>query len=698
MAALGILCKDNRIYPGRSILVSGDCKRETGEEHAKVIQTVLTGVNNLKDTTRLRVVSIASDGETRRGTAFILLTFKRQLSPDSPIYPLLRPLVFLNLHVGDDDLTCDKDWKHVFKRFRNLLLRHQGVTVNCFRITPGILKDHFKSNGLSADHVQSLFNPDDQQDVKLAFDMLKDIWTLPRVSNNLHPGFQKAREAVWILGKLLYHMVFPYLCVDLSLSEQIEHLSAAAHLALALYKSAGKDFIPTNLYIDLMIMIKNILFCVAKAKIDDPDGELWIILLATDRLEEFFGILRTMVGNDANLDILQLVCRLAGTTEVSNILAKYPHWDCAPRRLKLPALSRESKEIPDSADHIKPASWRGNVKVKDVSLQTSWNRGRRLVEDECSFVKPILTELEQMSGVDLLAPFGVLLFDVPLAEDDIDESLEYPTFHTAASSQPTNTYFNRQDNPIEEAETRVEIEDSLDELVSSESVTEQPDAPRNAFSSKILINGIEVSKSRALARYSKYRKHASSTDRLRRVQAVERYVKNKDLDVYTESPTDETNLLIISDSIATLLYSEKHFWICIGEVNEIKIDGEFVDSVPVEMLDEETVTISYQMLGLRPATSDDDPNQKHDWRTYTIKERSFTVHGHLIQVVNPSLSTTHTNIPFYLFQSSVLVALTASIFQGLMTPHLKTVPKIAPSQEYPYREASGESIAYQIQC
>lgn len=85
MAALGILCKDNRIYPGRSILVSGDCKRETGEEHAKVIQTVLTGVNDLKDTTRLQVVSIASDGETRRGAAFILLTFKQQLSLDSPI-------------------------------------------------------------------------------------------------------------------------------------------------------------------------------------------------------------------------------------------------------------------------------------------------------------------------------------------------------------------------------------------------------------------------------------------------------------------------------------------------------------------------------------------------------------------------------------------------------------------------------------
>ena len=130
--------------------------------------------------------------------------------------------------------------------------------------------------------IQSLFNLDDQQDVKLAFDMLKDIWSLPRSSTNSSRGFLEAQEVLWILGKLLYHMIFPYLCVDLSLSEQIEHLSAAAHLAIILYRLVGKDFIPTNLYIDLMIMIKNVLFCMAKAKINDPDGEFWIILLGTN--------------------------------------------------------------------------------------------------------------------------------------------------------------------------------------------------------------------------------------------------------------------------------------------------------------------------------------------------------------------------------------------------------------------------------
>ena len=76
-----------------------------------------------------------------------------------------------------------------------------------------------------------------------------------------------------------------------------------------------------------MTMIKNILFCLAKAKVNNPNRKFWVILCGTDQLEELFGILRTMVGNDANLDILQLVSRLSGTTEVANILAKYPQWD-----------------------------------------------------------------------------------------------------------------------------------------------------------------------------------------------------------------------------------------------------------------------------------------------------------------------------------------------------------------------------------
>ncbi|KJA12558.1 hypothetical protein HYPSUDRAFT_1096618, partial [Hypholoma sublateritium FD-334 SS-4] len=340
VAALGILSEDTRIYAGRPILISGDCKRESGVEHAKVLQTVLDAIDRLKDKIGLRVVSIASDGETRRGSSLAQMTLKKKLEASSPIYPLLKDLVFMDFHIGPNDITADKDWKHVVKRIRNYTIRARGVVIRDFRITPAIIANHLKSAGHTAVHVNALFNPEDSQDVTLAFNLLKDIWTLPMITDHSNPSFIAARHALRILGKLLHHIVFPYLCTELSLSEQLEHLSAAIHLAFALYYDAGSQFMPTLLYQDLVIMVKNIIFCVAKAKNDDMDGKLYIILLGTDRLEELFGILRTMIGNDANLDIFQLASRLTGTTQVSNILAKYPQWDRSPRRLKLPALTR----------------------------------------------------------------------------------------------------------------------------------------------------------------------------------------------------------------------------------------------------------------------------------------------------------------------------------------------------------------------
>lgn len=174
------------------------------------------------------------------------------------------------------------------------------------------------------------------------------------------------------LGALFLHVMMPYICIELLLSDQLVHLSAAAHLLLALFAKdcVETSLMPTQLYINIMIMIKNVYFCVAKAKVDDPDGSFWIILLETDHLETLYGILRTMVGNNANLDLLQLSLCLTGTTEISTIPTKYPQWDHALWRLKLPALSKDGLVVCAHADHINPTSSQGNVEVSRVVLQT----------------------------------------------------------------------------------------------------------------------------------------------------------------------------------------------------------------------------------------------------------------------------------------------------------------------------------------
>jgi len=39
---------------------------------------------------------------------------------------------------------------------------------------------------------------------------------------------------------------------------------------------------PTQLYTDIQLMIKNVFFCAAKEKIANPNGRIYIILLGTD--------------------------------------------------------------------------------------------------------------------------------------------------------------------------------------------------------------------------------------------------------------------------------------------------------------------------------------------------------------------------------------------------------------------------------
>uniref|UniRef100_A0A8H7XJQ8 Zinc finger PHD-type domain-containing protein n=1 Tax=Psilocybe cubensis TaxID=181762 RepID=A0A8H7XJQ8_PSICU len=699
VGALGIMSPNNCIYAACPILISGDCKRETAEEHAEIIKTVINSVTSTRQQTKLRLVSIASDGETRRGSAFALLTFKHWLSLTSPIFPLLTNMTFMDLHVGDDDLTADKDWKHVFKRFRNLLLRPRGLLISGVRITPSIISTHLKMSGLSAVHVASLCNPNDEQDVKLAFDLLRAIWSLPTITEHQNPSIIEARASLVILGKLFYHIVFPYFCVDLTLSEQLEHISAAVHLALALYHESGTQFIPALLYTDLQIMAKNIFFCVAKAKVHLPHSQFYLVLLGTDRLEEIFGILRTMIGNDSNVDIWQLSSRLTGTTEVSNILAKYPHWDRAPRRLKMPALTRLSQELPDSSDHIKPASWKGNVSVANVTLLTSWKRGRFLLEAECPWIIEILARLECDSKYGMLSPHGKILVGSTLfeheAHDDISQeiiSLERPIVDSDISSTLTSQQANIEDQFLTPF---------FNESMPSESFIHYTSPDEENFTRTVLYNGDLIPKSRALSLHSKHRgqRSVASTDRLRRVQGAERFGKAINLSEakcqYSDNAQDIVSIL---DPVVTLVKCEQHLFLCLGEVNSIKIHSESpVEAISMDDINESDsgkVSISMSILGLRRSTVGDDPTLKADWRTYRLlSERTIHTPAKMVLPINPTIHTSGIGQLYYLLEGSVLVALVSQLRSTIDSDKgvLKKLPQVSLGKEFPYYEESGKA-------
>lgn len=465
MFSFGLLSDNKHAAGSRPFITSGTCKREDAEAHAQLISLVIDACEAESETIGCPLFCVASDGESRRGSAFTTLTQKHTLSQGSELFALVGGMRLMNMLVGDNNITADKDPKHIMKRCRNLVLRKSGVMISGTLITPVLLRFHLKEAGLNSIRIDNLLNPTDRQNVPVCFTLLKEIWTLEDPKPTDKPTFVKARNALQVLGTLFRHLVLPFVQVTLSLHEQLVHLSAAAHLANFLFtiNDAWTAALPALTYKDIILMVKNAYFCVAKAKITNPDGSFWLILLGTDRLEASFGIVRSMVGTDANADMSSLTTSLSHSVECLNIFSKHPEWDRGPRRLKLPAIEDGNGDIISAVDHINPISWKGDVRLRLVTPITVWNEGRRMVKNKFSSLglAKHFAELEK-KGFDLLFPFG--------NQNDSDTDLEES--ESAGDSYAGDSYPSNQSTPhfdinaahLEESESSdpLTLEDHID--------------------------------------------------------------------------------------------------------------------------------------------------------------------------------------------------------------------------------------------
>ena len=242
------------------------------------------------------------------------------------LFDTLSQLPLFNLLCGHDGLTCDFDWKHVFKRFRNTDLHKNSFSIDHVLITIEIIRGQLLSLGLSSTTANSLLSPNDKQDFVLMIKLLSSISSLPECDADERLTVIATCRVLHLLGRVYFYLLHAYLNIKLSLDEQLTYLSAAAHLILALYHSNKHDFIPVQFYFDVMSMIKNVYFCMAKTQIDNPVAQFWIILLGTDGLEKVFRKVQTMVGSDTNADQLQLANWIDGAVQCINILEEHPEW------------------------------------------------------------------------------------------------------------------------------------------------------------------------------------------------------------------------------------------------------------------------------------------------------------------------------------------------------------------------------------
>jgi hypothetical protein len=469
--------------------------------------------------------------------------------------------------------------------------------------------------------------------------------------------------------------------------EQLEHLSAAIHLILALYVhgDAKSDFIPSTLFTDIGIMVKNVFFCVAKAKLDHPTEPFFIVLLGTDRLESLFGILRTMVGNDANLDVLQLALRVTATTEVSNILAKHPEWDKSPRRLRLPNVSKNMENISNSADHTGPRAYLQPEKLypSGLTLATPWKRGRHLLEDKYPWIASIIHRISSQQNASILAPYGSSLVANHPTNDSDDAEIE--------EQAPSSQLESLAARPESHSAT-VGMQD-LEDAAAEVQWRNGPSYGQGPFSNTVQIGGVVINKSRAIAQQFRYVTSAGSTDRLRRVAQESRFKATGGLSNSGEAPVDGPFLSILQP-IATLIFCEQKLFLCIAEVNGLFLDHKSVEDIPFSVLSEKIAEVSYQALRLIPADYSDDPDGTNDWRTSNLFLLSAKVPGALVQPINPSVASHNPCDSFFLFESSVLMAIAVNLRDRVFRGYRKAVPHISRSDNFPYQEKHGMSVRY----
>ncbi len=126
-------------------------------------------------------------------------------------------------------------------------------------------------------------NVTDKQDVMTMFNLMQLIWSLPLLATN-NPIHYKTHITLNQHSKLLCYLILPYININMNLHEQLKSLSAVAHLAYILFTNhnACLAFLPSPLYCEIQIMVKNAFFCVAKTKCDNPGGKFFLILLGTD--------------------------------------------------------------------------------------------------------------------------------------------------------------------------------------------------------------------------------------------------------------------------------------------------------------------------------------------------------------------------------------------------------------------------------
>ena len=170
---------------------------------------------------------------------------------------------------GPHNMTAAFDLKHIWKRYRTLLIstsRSSLILGDC--LTRADLQVLLTAAGYDSSAIQSMFNPVDKQNVPSACKLLKavaDLVDVPdiAVSSTMLPQLERAR----LFGHIVCRLLAPVIELDASISDLLVKISKSAHILFVCFRSAGSKFIPTVLYHDTQAFVQTVFWNIIKLQV-----------------------------------------------------------------------------------------------------------------------------------------------------------------------------------------------------------------------------------------------------------------------------------------------------------------------------------------------------------------------------------------------------------------------------------------------
>ena len=141
----------------------------------------------------------------------------------------------------------------------------------------------------------------------------------------------------------------------------------------------------------------------------------------------------------------------------------------------------------------------------------------------------------------------------------------------------------------------------------------------------------------------------------------------------------------MEDPVTVLVVCDGHLFLAIGQVNAIKINGQYCQSVQADLLSKETVTLGLQILQLKSSNLTLANGKQADWVWEHGVEASLSI---LVHRISPDIGRMVLEdsqpLSVYAFHSDDLQELAASMYCELCTDELKSLPKVKMTDHYPY--------------